>query len=241
MAEAPTAAMTAILTLIIIVVVVLLMYTLAPDTFAQITGIADEVFNAEKYEAEEIETLIEAAYTQFFTDIDDCEEVREEKEQSSCYCKSTTLKDLPEGSYFNFENEYSTSLTVTALTDEGVPIEQDKKEYVLGLFAIVEEGNKKALGCLYPDNYFVFAKDEGGPPGQTVQGGSAGQTLMKRTIGTSNGKTREQINGFMRAARTTPLAFTQIKGKGQATAIICTTLQSFTTLQIIVTAYLPTL
>ncbi len=163
MAEAPNTAIAAILTILIVFVVVLMVYYLAPDTFSEITDIADEVFYAEQYAEEELETKLTSAYNVLFEDIDKCYAY----DNKDCTCQASTDKDFPEGSYLYLENDYKDInedeklFKVTVLTENTKPLAQADKEYSLGLFVVKELGdNKKELGCVFPDVYYVIGEGD---------------------------------------------------------------------------------
>ena len=161
MGEAPNTAIAAILTIVIIFVIVLMVYFLAPNTFNDIMGIADEVFLSEHYAEEEMKTKTSDALTSLSDNLNDCAE----SEPTSCPCWTPIFGELPEDNFMYIENSYSESeetshtYSITALTEKLDPIKQSKGNMVLGLFVMKQNSNGVELGCVYPDNYYIIADD----------------------------------------------------------------------------------
>ena len=160
MADVPNTAVAAILTVMVIVVVALLMYTLVPETFQQVSSIADNVLFADEIAKEEVESLTAASSKQFFDDMNTCDD----EQNSECFCVVRT-RDIPSGSFFVIDNKpQGKGMTVTTLTEEQTPLAQEDYEYQMGLLILHDlddKGLRKDLACVFPDQFQIVGTATG--------------------------------------------------------------------------------
>lgn len=150
MAEGPSTALTALLTIIVIFVIVLILYKLPSETFSQITGIADEVFQTEEAKKGEAQSLLVESYQRFVSDIDTCAGYGKD----ACFCFTKSFGDLPENALVHIDNivqgtEGEESL-VSVIDSNGAYLVQESKPYRVGLIYVEENELSAELKCVVP-------------------------------------------------------------------------------------------
>lgn len=163
MSDAPTSAISPLLIIIVIFVVVIIFFTLGGETKDQILGIFDQAFFGDEKDAQEAELATVESQTSFVENIASCDSGGKYNPSGNrgCYCLTESFGKVADGSMINIQNSLDEDKVVfTVLTENGAPLSQETKAYNLGLFAVLKEGDKRSLVCLYPSSFDIRGVDE---------------------------------------------------------------------------------
>ncbi|MBS3072312.1 hypothetical protein J4477_00575 [Candidatus Pacearchaeota archaeon] len=145
-----------IIAIIVLLVMALVIYSLM--NFDEVKTVAQEVFHIDTQE--EINTKTEDTVSEFSSDLDACAKGDyNPNNKDSCFCFQKTHGIIQEGSYISISNSGSSS-QFTTLSENDAPISQFTKNYNLGLMATSYSGSEYQLGCVFPTQFFIIAKDK---------------------------------------------------------------------------------
>ena len=146
----------AIIAIIVLLVMALVIYSLM--NFDDVKQIAQEVFHVDTQE--EINTKTEDTVSEFSSDLDSCAKGDyNPNNEDACFCYQRSPGVIQEGSYISISNSGSTS-QFTTLSENDAPISQFTKNYNFGLMATSGPNGGYKLGCVFPTQFFIIAKDK---------------------------------------------------------------------------------